>query len=638
VPSTFTVNTTLDDVTPANGKFSLREAITKANTHSGADTIVLSAGVFNITQVGTGEDANLTGDFDIIDGVTIQGAGAGLTVINGQQLDRVFDVFGSGPSSIKVVLQAASVRNGVVTGTGAGISVGNADLVVRDCAITDNRASDSGGGISNNDLPGTGNVNVVRTIVARNLAGATGGGGAVLGGSTLTVTDSTIRRNIAAIGGGGIDASLARLTNSTVSGNIAGGSGGGIDASTAILTNSIVSGNTAATDGGGIFAFGTAILTNCTVSGNSAVGGVGGVAGVAGGIRADTATLTGCTVSGNSAAASGGGIITSTAHLTMCTVNGNSAVVSGGGMLALTATLTNCTVSNNTAASNGGLGGGGIFVVNTATLTNCAVSCNSTTSGSGGGIFAQTTATLTNCTVSGNSSFTDGGGIFAQTTATLTSCTVRGNSTRGDGGGIRSIAEATLTNCTISGNSAASTGGGIRAETSATLINCTVSGNTASFGGGIYDETATLTNCTIAENFAHAGGGGLFHVAGGAFSLKNTIVALNLVDIGGAGPDVSGAFTSQGHNLVGNGSGGTGFTNGVNGDIVGTAANPIDPKLGPLANNGGKTKTMALQAGSLAIDRGDNVGALAADQRGFPRKKDGNGDGLLVVDIGAFER
>jgi hypothetical protein len=73
---------------------------------------------------------------------------------------------------------------------------------------------------------------------------------------------------------------------------------------------------------------------------------------------------------------------------------------------------------------------------------------------------------------------------------------------------------------------------------------------------------------------------------------------------------------------------------------VGTAANPIDPKLGPLVNNGGKTKTHALLAGSKAIDAGDNIGIPATDQRGFgfPRKKDGNGDGIPRVDIGAFER
>ena len=72
-PSPF--NTTLDDVTPANGKFSLREAISKANSTPGADTIVVPAGIYKITIPGAGESANATGDFNITDGVTIQGAG-----------------------------------------------------------------------------------------------------------------------------------------------------------------------------------------------------------------------------------------------------------------------------------------------------------------------------------------------------------------------------------------------------------------------------------------------------------------------------------------------------------------------------------------------------------------------------------
>jgi predicted outer membrane repeat protein len=512
VPSTFAVNTTLDVVNATDGKLSLREAVTAANAHAGADTIVLPAGVFKIAIAGAGDDTNLSGDFDITDSVTIRGAGAGLTIIDGQHLDRVFDAIGTAPGSIKVVFQSLTVRGGF-SDEGGGIRVGNANLVVQDCVVAGNTASVNGGGLSNASAPGTGNVTLVRTTVGRNVAGGAGGGLCVEGqGSTLTVSASRVRRNIA------------------------GGSGGGILATTATLTNS-------------------------TVSGNSATGGNGG------GISADTATLTNSTVSGNSGGAGG----------------------AGGGIYADTATLTNSTVSGNSASGAGG---------------------------AGGGIFASDTATLTGSTVSGNSAGSYGGGIYADT-ATLTGSTVSGN--------------ITLTNG----------GGGIFAST-ATLTNSTVSGNTAvTEGGGIWAYAGALLNCTIAENIA-ANGGGVFHdpATGQALTVRNTIIALNLVTFGGTGPDVLGAFTSQGHNLIGDGTGGTGFTNGINFDIVGTSANPIDPKLGALANNGGRTMSMALLAGSPAIDHGDNSGVPATDQRGFGllRRKDGNGDGVAVVDIGAFER
>src|SRR5262245_21001080 len=134
VPSTFTVNTTLDTDLSGDGKLSLREAISKANTTPGADVIVVPAGLFKIALPGMGDDGNLTGDFDITDKVTIQGAGAGKTVIDGQQLDRVLDVIGTAPHSIRVLLQGLTIRNGKLSSdSGGGLRVANADLVLRDC-------------------------------------------------------------------------------------------------------------------------------------------------------------------------------------------------------------------------------------------------------------------------------------------------------------------------------------------------------------------------------------------------------------------------------------------------------------------------------------------------------------------------
>jgi predicted outer membrane repeat protein len=404
----------------------------------------------------------------------------------------------------------------------------------------------------------------------------------------VTLTNCTVSGNTAGKDAGGIEATNVDLTNSTVSGNTAGGNGGGINAGAVTLTGSTVQGNVAAAAGGGIEAP-TVTLTNCTVAGNHA--------GEGGGIFAFTAVkLTDCIVSGNFATNNGGGIETTTATLTRCTVNGNKASANiGGGIFAGTATLTGCTVSGNSAA----LHGGGLNVGGAA-LTGCTISGNR--AGDGGGIAAGDPTTLTNTTVQGNTATTGDGGGLQGGTFTLINSTVSGNTAMRDGGGI-SAASVTLTGCTVSGNSAGNDGGGIFASDGLALLDVTFTANGAHAGGGVF--------------------------AGGPANVRNTIIAQNFVDPAGAGPDVFGTFTSGGHNLIGDGTGGTGFANGVGGDQVGTAAHPIDPRLGPLANNGGPTPTQALLPGSPAIGHADAANAPATDQRGFPR--------LATPSIGAYE-
>ena len=204
--------------------------------------------------------------------------------------------------------------------------------------------------------------------------------------------------------------------------------------------------------------------------------------------------------------------------------------------------------------------------------------------------------------------FGGGGGVHNGGTLTMTNCTVSGNNggLRGGGGGIYNTAMLTMTNCTVSGNDAGNSGGGIYNDTGATLTmaNCTVSGNTSDFGGGIFNETGTLT-------------------------MTATIVAGNTAGL--SGRDVAGsAVTSGGYNLIGDGTGSPGFTGP--GDQVGTAVAPIDPLLGPLADNGGATQTHALLPGSPALNaiRTEDC-AVATDQRGITRPS-GRG-----CDIGAFE-
>jgi hypothetical protein len=294
--------------------------------------------------------------------------------------------------------------------------------------------------------------------------------------------------------------------------------------------------------------------------------------------------------------------INNTATLTGLTITGGSA---GGILNTSSLTLADTIITGN--SSDAGVGGGGLLNNGTASLTHVIVSKNSVTNfgGTGGGIqnFVSASLTLTDVTVSGNM------------------CTT------GAGGGIYNVGgTAILDDVTVSGNAAGGSGGGINNYGTMTLVNGTVAANSGASGGGIYNGgTLTVTNATITENRGGSGDGICnAHIT----TIDNSIIARNA---GPAGVDVFGSFNSLGFNLVGQTSGSTGW-NGS--DITGVT----DPRLGMLSNNGGPTETIALLSGSPAIDHGNNVPAvdandnpLTTDQRGLPRISNG------TVDIGAFE-
>jgi CSLREA domain-containing protein len=219
--------------------------------------------------------------------------------------------------------------------------------------------------------------------------------------------------------------------------------------------------------------------------------------------------------------------------------------------------------------------------------------------------------------------------------------TVRNGRTAQSGGGIRNEGTLSLSNVTVSGNeTTASYGGGIANAGTATmsLTNVTVSHNRAEGDGGGIDQgnggLLNLNNVTIASNTADTngddGGGGGILVAPptpqspqGTVNLRNTIIARNS-DISppgvGTAPDCGGTLISRGANLVGD------TTNCAFRASGGDRIN-VNPRLGPLADNGGSTFTHALRKGSLAINAGRGTPART-DQRGVPRK---------APDIGAYE-
>ena len=247
-----------------------------------------------------------------------------------------------------------------------------------------------------------------------------------------------------------------------------------------------------------------------------------------------------------------------------------------------------------------------------------------------------------------------GGGIInSQSTLTLTGVAVRNNTSGSSGGGIFTAGSASnrgsfnLVNSTVSVNTSVGEAGGLYNYLNCTgsVINSTISGNISQVpGAGIVNAgDLSVINSTITNNMAAFSAGGVRNIF--TIRLRNTIIAYNFTSTGDPHVDVTGNFNSDGNNLIGISDGATGFTNGANGDVIGTSASPLNPRLGALSNNGGPTDTHSPLSTSLALNRGNNCVTnlscpsnnppvpLTTDQRGsgFPRIFGS------FIDIGAFE-
>lgn len=329
-------------------------------------------------------------------------------------------------------------------------------------------------------------------------------------------------------------------------------------------------------------------------------------------------------------------------------------------------TLTGLTLSNGLIVNDSG---GAILNNGALTLNQCAVTGSQ--AGLGGGIYSPGPLTLNGSTISGNIADA-GGGMLPLTDLAMDGCTVENNTgTFGGGGMILSFNTAVIRNSTFSGNTGGDGGGAIINDSATlTMTNCTIAGNSVTglgFGGGILNSTngqpasVTLTNCTFTDNLSSDSANGaavctIFYPesrpsrSGAAIWRKNGTAAKKVV----ANTTGEGANTCY-RNTIFNGTGaqlaafpfggtaanlslGNNLSSDGTGNLTGTGDLPnTNPQLGPLAFNGGPTRTCALPAGSPALDGGFDTTQspfnLATDQRGagFPRK---TGAG---VDIGAFE-
>ncbi|MCL4266832.1 MAG: CSLREA domain-containing protein [Anaerolineae bacterium] len=206
--SPITVTTFQDSKQASDGLCSLREAIIAANTDSpsgvfsgecaagiGADTIILPAGIYTLTRTDSGnENASQTGDLDINGDLTIVGAGADVTIIEGSGLnDRLVHVLAGQVSLIELTL-----RHGSVSGHGGAI-YNTGRLTVTDVTLQDNYASETGGGIFS-----LGVLQADAVSIVGNNANGLAGGGVVVGDGTAVFTNSTISGNSTNGAGGGL--------------------------------------------------------------------------------------------------------------------------------------------------------------------------------------------------------------------------------------------------------------------------------------------------------------------------------------------------------------------------------------------------------------------------------------------------
>jgi uncharacterized repeat protein (TIGR01451 family)/CSLREA domain-containing protein len=307
--------------------------------------------------------------------------------------------------------------------------------------------------------------------------------------------------------------------------------------------------------------------------------------------------------------------------------------------------------------------GGGIRNEDNLTIIASTVTGNISTIGAGIANY-NGTLRISRSVISGNgdASTTRGGGVsnyanYDAAVLELTDTTISGNQAI-TGGGIDNRtydgrSSATISRSTISGNTAGS-GGGISNRTvvyysdpvssTLTIRGSTISGNVADLSGGaIHNETddggsagIDIAGSTITANTATDGdGGGLFDVASDGVSTAIESVIISGNTAGGAGADLASDSATAIFSLIQDPQGHT-IVDGADNNIVGQ-----DPLLGPLASNGGVTRTHILLDGSPAVDQGSNPDLLANDQRGssFARTVDdptinNASDG---TDIGAVE-
>ena len=424
--------------------------------------------------------------------------------------------------------------------------------------------------------------------------------------------------------------------------------GGAISNAGNLILNRVSFVGCSSSNGGAVFNSGRIAADGCSFVGNYASS--GGAIYNRGGLLVNNSSLL-----GNQSLADGydnyggGGAVyneSGNAFFSRCVLNANNA---GGSMIGLsagpakggaiyqrrgsTALLESMVSSNSTSGAsgltdflghNGGSGGSAVGAAiylddGAVALTNCALAYNRGTAGD---------APFATRYIGGGGTAT-GGGIYVKTgqlyaiNCTISSNQIRSGITGGGGYGLDP------------GGGRNSFGAGLALDSgTGTLANCTVTGNRA-VGGNAAGMYGTNWGRGLGGGITTSGLSAMYYYLTGSIAVVSTIVSGNFGALlgtnGVVADDLYGPGLSLGHNLVGSGSN---FAR-LSSDLI-----SVDPRLGPLRDNGGTTPTHALLAGSPAIDAGAPA-LLTFDQRGQPRTVDNtavpNWMGSDGTDIGALE-
>jgi len=364
-------------LSPRNPTCTLRAAIQAANACAGHDVIELGAvGVYRVQIAGSGEDAGLTGDLDVHEGITLLGNGQRIEAL---VFDRVLDV--NVPPSQNVDLLEVTITRGRLPSVGS--------------------LANSGGGVRAQNATLTLDNVIVRQCQAANGAGLYAAGGPV------TIVDSTFEDNDASNVGGGValdDSDPAVLQGVILTQNTANAGGGmwaDVDSSLSV-DGAAFDGNEVTTVGGGAFiqattnGLGQADLFGVVFSGNQANYG-GGLAALTDGVPSEL-VVRGSLFTGNVAIGDGGGF-------------------AGAG------TIERSTFVANRAAAGGALGsrtGSPPYSYGELHLRNCTLYRNVAT-GTGGAIISDSTVVASHLTLHANWAPYAGASIWSNGHMTLRS-------------------------------------------------------------------------------------------------------------------------------------------------------------------------------------------------------------------------